>query len=175
MEERRQLFLNPGSLSKALRVHCGHEIRPLNCTAETRLTLRADRVHGMCEQMSDHHGRLLFYEFFVRMFPSSKTQTSSKPSDCLILYRLPARLDAAQTAALLGFQPHDIPVLISAGLLKPLGRPAPNSIKYFAAIGIERLREDGDWLDKATRVIGRHWQERNRTGQTSQKSSQQKE
>jgi hypothetical protein len=107
------------------------------------------------------------------MFPPSNVQTSSKPSDCLILYRLPARLDAAQTAALLGFQPHDIPVLTSSGLLKPLGRPAPNSIRYFAAVEIDRLREDREWLDKATRAIGRHWQEKNQTVRTNRDSSRQ--
>lgn len=81
-----------------------------------------------------------------------------------MLYRLPARLDAAQTAALLGFQPHDIPVLARLGLLKPLGRPAPNSVRYFAAVEIDSLREDREWLDKATRAIGRCWQEKNRPG-----------
>jgi len=93
----------------------------------------------------------------------SSLTTAPKPVDCLNLIRLPARLDASQTALLLGFQPHDIPILVSAGLLKPLGRPAANSIRYFASVDIDRLREDRDWLDKATRTISRHWQEKNGT------------
>lgn len=97
----------------------------------------------------------------IPMLPNVPTQTSSKPGNCLILYRLPARLDAAQTATLLGFQSHDISVLVSSGLLKPLGRPASNSIRYFASVDIDLLREDRDWLDKATRTISRHWQEKN--------------
>jgi hypothetical protein len=36
---------------------------------------------------------------------------------------LPARLDAGQTARLLGIAPHDVPVLTGTGLLKPLGSP----------------------------------------------------
>jgi hypothetical protein len=99
----------------------------------------------------------------------------SKPSDCLMLHRLPGRLDAAQTAALLGFQPHDIPVLTGLGLLKPLGRPAPNSTRYFAATYIDGLRENTEWLDKATRAIGRHWQEKNLTVRTHRDSSPQVE
>ena len=33
----------------------------------------------------------------------------------------PARLDATQTAWFLGFDPHEVLMLIAAGLLKPLG------------------------------------------------------
>jgi hypothetical protein len=42
---------------------------------------------------------------------------------------LPARLDAKLTALVLGFQEHDIPVLIAAKMLKPLGKPVPNATK----------------------------------------------
>ena len=107
----------------------------------------------------------------IPMFPSKNAQPTSKPSDCLMLYRLPARLDAAQSAALLGFQPHDIPVLTRLGLLKPLGRPSPNSVRHFAAVDIDRLREDREWLDKATRAIGRRWQEKNRTSRPGDEPS----
>ena len=46
---------------------------------------------------------------------------------------LPARLDVAQTAKLLGFAAHDIQILMGTGKLVPLGDPAPNSPKWFAA------------------------------------------
>jgi hypothetical protein len=39
--------------------------------------------------------------------------------------RLPARLTAEQTAWVLGCQPHDVPILMAARLLKPLGHPPP--------------------------------------------------
>jgi hypothetical protein len=37
---------------------------------------------------------------------------------------VPARLDATQAAWFLGFEPQEIPMLVAAGLLKPLGHPA---------------------------------------------------
>lgn len=49
----------------------------------------------------------------------------------LNLVNLPARLTAEQAAGLLGFSPHEIPVLMAKGVLKPLGHPAPNAPKYF--------------------------------------------
>jgi len=55
----------------------------------------------------------------------------------------------------LGFQPHDIPVLVKGGLLKPLGGGTKNSVKYFAAVEIGSFRIDRKWLDRATRVISR--------------------
>jgi hypothetical protein len=76
--------------------------------------------------------------------------------------RLPARLDMLQTARLLGFSEHDIPVLIRLRLLKPLGSPPPNGHKYFATVELERLAQDAHWLDKASRAMVQHWQTKNR-------------
>ncbi len=75
--------------------------------------------------------------------------------------RLPARLDVNQTAEVTGFLPHEIPLLIRARLLKPLGNPAPNGHKFFCTKDVLELSEDRDWLDKATRAVARHWRERN--------------
>jgi hypothetical protein len=68
-----------------------------------------------------------------------------------------------QTAQLLGFSEHDIPVLIRVRLLKPLGNPPPNGHKYFATVELERLAQDPNWLDKATRAVTQHWQVKNRS------------
>ena len=84
-----------------------------------------------------------------------------RPIECLNVYRLPARLDARQTASLLGFQAHDIPVLVAAKLLEPLGKPVPNAPKYFAACVLEELRCNPDWLDRASRAVSRHWRTKN--------------
>ncbi|HOX58182.1 MAG TPA: hypothetical protein PLC99_14955 [Verrucomicrobiota bacterium] len=73
----------------------------------------------------------------------------------------PARLDPKQTAEFLGFQEHDIPVLVFHGLLEPLGKPVPNARKYFAAIQIYGLGQNPAWLNKATRVLYQHWQDKN--------------
>ena len=78
----------------------------------------------------------------------------------LSLSRLPARLDMNQTAEILGFLPYEIPVLISSNLLKPLGRPAPNGHKYFCADEILELSHNRPWLDKATRILIKHRQDK---------------
>ena len=44
-----------------------------------------------------------------------------------------SRVDGRQAASLLGFQPHDIPVLVAAKLLQPLGKPVANAIELAAA------------------------------------------
>ncbi len=70
---------------------------------------------------------------------------------------LPARLDVVATAKLLGFAEHDIPVLVAAGKLTPLGDPAPNAPKWFAAVEVIGLATDREWLHKATKEISKHW------------------
>ena len=70
---------------------------------------------------------------------------------------LAARLDVVTTAKLLGFAEHDIQILMAAGKLKPLGDPAPNAPKWFAAIEVIRLAADREWLNKATREVSKHW------------------
>jgi|ERR1051326_5569256 len=76
--------------------------------------------------------------------------------------RLPARLNISETALLLGFQEHDIPPLIAGKLLVPLGKPAPNAPKYFAAVDIAERATDARWLSSATSVIAKHWLKKNR-------------
>src|SRR5580765_2484736 len=101
--------------------------------------------------------------------PTISRPGAYRPIECLNIYRLPARLDARQTASLLGFQVHDIPVLIAAKLLEPLGKPVPNAPKYFAACVLEELRNNSDWLDRASRAVSRHWRVKNgrKTGEGS--------
>ena len=75
--------------------------------------------------------------------------------------QLPARLTAPQCAARLGFQPHDIPVLIEARLLKPLGNPRPQAVRYFCTVEIEEFAAKRQWLAKATNAIYEHWNRKN--------------
>jgi hypothetical protein len=79
----------------------------------------------------------------------------------LFLRRLPARLNVDQVAEILGFLPHELTVLLKAGLLKPLGKPAPNGHKFFSALDVSALSEDREWLDKATRAVAKCWKDRN--------------
>ena len=78
--------------------------------------------------------------------------------------RLPSRLTSEESAAVLGFNSHDIPVLVAGTLLMPLGDPAPNAPKYFAASDILAHGSDPKWLDKATRALSAHWKEKNTVG-----------
>ena len=81
--------------------------------------------------------------------------------ELLSLKTPPARLNAEETAWYLGFAPHDVPILVAAGLLKPLGRPPRASTKYFATAMLEQLRSDVKWLARASDVIVGHWQKKN--------------
>ena len=78
-----------------------------------------------------------------------------------LLGRLPARLTAEQAAWVLNCQPHDIPTLVNARLLKPLGNPTPCGVKYFAASELIALADDRAWLAKATNAINQYWQKKN--------------
>ena len=75
---------------------------------------------------------------------------------------LPGRLTAQEAAWVLGFSDHDIPVLVTYRLLKPLGNPPPNGVKYFAAVEIAELARDRQWLAKATNAIHQYWHTKNR-------------
>jgi hypothetical protein len=71
--------------------------------------------------------------------------------------RLPARLNTSEVALLLGLHEHDIAPLVAAKLLVPLGKPAQNAPKYFAAVEIVARSENRDWLSDATRALAKHW------------------
>src|ERR1022692_2194467 len=67
-----------------------------------------------------------------------------------LLGQLPARLTAEQAAWVLNCQVHDIPILVGARLLKPLGNPQKNGIKFFATSELLELVKDKAWLVKVT-------------------------
>lgn len=67
----------------------------------------------------------------------------------------------AQGRRLLNCQPHDVPVLVAARLLKPLGNPPANSVKFFAALELLEQVKDRAWLAKVTNALNQHWQKKN--------------
>ena len=73
---------------------------------------------------------------------------------CLYAERLPGRVNAEQTAKLIGCQPHDIGALVRAKLLRPLGGGSRNSVKYFSSAKLLAVCADDRWLDKVTKTIG---------------------
>lgn len=78
-----------------------------------------------------------------------------------LLGSLPARLTTEQAAWVLNCQLHDVPVLVASRLLKPLGSPQPNSVKYFATVEVLELSRDRAWIGKMTNVVSQHWRAKN--------------
>ena len=78
-----------------------------------------------------------------------------------LLGHLPARLTAEQAAWVLNCGPHDIPALMAARLLKPLGNPPANGIKYFATADLLEQIKDRNWLVRVSATICQHWQKKN--------------
>ena len=79
----------------------------------------------------------------------------------MLLRQMPARLTVEQTAWVLNCQAHDVPILVSSKLLKPLGNPQPNSVKYFAASEVIELTKDRSWLSRMTNAVNQHWRHQN--------------
>jgi hypothetical protein len=92
-----------------------------------------------------------------------------------VIGQWPARLTSEQTAWALNCQSHDIPALVNARLLKPLGNPAANSIKYFATVDVLENAKDRAWLVKVTATINQHWQRQNARKRCATPESQQGE
>jgi hypothetical protein len=112
-----------------------------------------------------------------------KTSSSSKPKNIVLtpaefaalvrcgdewdriqflnLSRLPGRLNVQESAWLLGFKAHDIPVLVCHRLLQPMGNPSQNGEKYYSATQLERLSKDFGWLDLATATLIGYWRAKN--------------
>ena len=78
-----------------------------------------------------------------------------------LLGELPARLSAEQAGWVLNCQTHDIPALINARLLKPLGNPAANGIKFFATADVLEAIKDRNWLVRVSATICQHWHNKN--------------
>jgi hypothetical protein len=77
------------------------------------------------------------------------------------LGRWPVRLTGEQTAWVLNCQAHDIPALIAAKLLKPLGNPPQNGTKYFATAEVLEASKDSHWLARVSSTIYQHWRNKN--------------
>jgi hypothetical protein len=79
----------------------------------------------------------------------------------MLLGQLPARLTAEQAAWVLNCQVHDIPALVAAKLIKPLGHPPQNGTKFFATADLLEASKDRHWLVRMSTTIYQHWQHKN--------------
>ena len=74
----------------------------------------------------------------------------------------PACVGVEEAAQMLGWPAYYLPFLVRAGHLKPLGKPAQISRKWFSTAELERLSADVEWLDKAIRIVEKRIQGMNR-------------
>jgi hypothetical protein len=95
------------------------------------------------------------------MLASRSAATAQEKFALLNCRRLPGRLNTSEAALLLGFQEHDIALLVAVKLLVSLGKPAPNAPKYFAATDIAVRASDSEWLSSATKQLAKHWLRKN--------------
>lgn len=96
------------------------------------------------------------------MLASRSAPTTHEKLALLNCRRLPGRLNSSETALLLGLHEHDIAPLIAAKHLLPLGKPAQNAPKYFAAVEIVERAADLVWLSNATRALALYWHRKNK-------------
>lgn len=89
--------------------------------------------------------------------PAGESEHERRQNRLLNAIRLPARLSVPDVAILLGFSEKDIPELVKAKLLLPLGKPVRNATKYFATQHIDACANDPKWLARATDAMGNHW------------------
>ncbi|PYK70344.1 MAG: hypothetical protein DME44_11675, partial [Verrucomicrobia bacterium] len=95
------------------------------------------------------------------MIARRETFSATEKIALLSCRRLPGRLNTSETALLLGVQEHDIFVLVAAKLIVPLGKPASNAPKYFAAVEVAANAENPQWLAEATKAITKYWLRKN--------------
>ena len=86
---------------------------------------------------------------------------NSTQEQFLNLKTLPARIKVEEVGWYLGFAPHEITILMSEGLLKPLGHPPTTGVKHFSSVVLEELRRDPKWLARASDCVVHYWKSRN--------------
>ena len=77
------------------------------------------------------------------------------------LEKFPVFMTKEKVAEALGIGTHNIPLLMRAGLLKPLGHPQRYCVKKFSRETLARNIADETWLDRVAAAIHRHWRIQN--------------
>jgi hypothetical protein len=81
---------------------------------------------------------------------------------------LPGRITIEQVALLLGFQVYEILILVRLGKIKCVNYQCRNSRKFFHGHYILKLIEDGDFVEKASKLVAKAVRENNRkTGESA--------
>jgi len=87
----------------------------------------------------------------------------------LRLLHLPGRFTVQQTAWYLGFPVREIPFLTRKKLLKPAGKPSRKATKLYSYPDLRRLRDNERWMEKASSIIFRNTERKNRAARTRRK------
>ena len=77
------------------------------------------------------------------------------------LGKYPVVMTKEKVAEAMGVPTHNIPPLVRAGLLKPLGHPDRYCVKHYSRDIIARNLADANWLEKAMAAYHRHWRIKN--------------
>lgn len=77
------------------------------------------------------------------------------------LAKFPVYMTKEKVAEALGIATHNIPPLVRAKLLKPLGNPKRYCVKQFSRDDLARNIANHDWLEKVAEAIHRHWRVKN--------------
>jgi hypothetical protein len=87
--------------------------------------------------------------------------TDDSPFKLQSLEEYGAFMTKEKVAKVLDIGTHNIPVLMRAGLLKPMGHPQKYCVKKFSREALARNIADQVWLDKVAAAIHRHWRVKN--------------
>jgi len=109
-------------------------------------------------------------EFLAAKSNGKPVLISAQAKELLNLRRLPAMLNTAQTAVMLGLAEHDIPVLVRAGLLKPLGNPPSNAVKCFGTVEVLEMAGESAVLNKIRSTVYEYWRGKNTAKSTPSRS-----
>lgn len=79
---------------------------------------------------------------------------SPEQIEFLTLPHWPAVWDRDQVSYYSGFLVYEIEILMSKGFLPPIGDPAQNGKKLWAAVTVMRHCQNPAWLSRARKIIG---------------------
>ena len=75
--------------------------------------------------------------------------------------QFPGFMMKEHVAKAIGRPRHDIPPLVRAGLIKPLGNPSRHCVKMYSRELLAQQFADVTWQDKVAAAIHRHWKIKN--------------
>ena len=77
------------------------------------------------------------------------------------LGKYPVVMTKEKVADAMGVPTHNIPPLVRAGLLKPLGHPGRYCVKHISRDALAEKFASQEWLEKVMAAIHRHWRIKN--------------